>query len=177
MPPIIQQPLEGHGPHTVEMHWLIVHSMAEYVSNDDERWGPVGVFPAYEWLLALNLSVHALCYPDGTIAECVPSSQMAWHAKGFNNGTLGMEFIVPGEHDYTSFLRTIGAIGTMPADPYRLEQYDAGGWWFAQRAREYDLNYTLHVTSHHRLDPQRKRDPGPVFAWALFREAYESYAA
>lgn len=185
IPPLIDAPLLARGPHTRKVKQLVVHSMAEYVVNKDPDAGPVGRISAHAWLQAVGLSAHALVRPDGAVLECVPLEQRAYHAKGHNDGTVGVELLLQGEHDFTSFARALGwdveAWAAVPpeqrpaADPYRAEQYEAVAWWLERAARRFELDWQA-VTSHDRLDPDRKFDPGPLFGWLRLEQRFAELA-
>lgn len=145
----------------------IVHAMAEYVINADERYGPVGTFYAFDWLHRLGYSVHALITPQGEVIECVPLGRMAHHAKGHNHDTIGAEFLVRGEHDYSSFLKAI-----KDPDTYTGAMYKAGGWWYAKSGISFEQTF-----GHEDIDPERKYDPGEGFNWDTFQAWFVHYKA
>ena len=170
----------------------VVHAMAEHVRNPDERWGPVGTFDAWNWLDRKTWSAHVLCAPNGDITICVPWDRTAFHAgqsrlgqrEWLNDSSLGVEVLVPGTHDYDSFLRTIGIghwlkgtpLDPLPPDPFTPAQYNALGWLVACWTQEYAGITQERIVGHAdvsgpevRSDP--KWDPGPVWDWARFEEA------
>lgn len=179
-PATMTTPLLGRGWHGGPVRRLVVHSMAEYVVNKDAKAGPVGRVAAHVWLGATGLSAHALIRPDGTVCECVPLNQRAYHARGFNDRTVGVELLVAGDHDYGSFAQALGwdldgwaAVPEIdrPPQPYAPEQYSSLAWWLERAAAELGLGWDA-VTSHDRLDPTRKFDPGPLLDWQLLATTF-----
>ena len=80
---------------------VVIHSMGEYINNNGD------VYFARDWLEFLGLSAHYLIKPDGDVVVCRADNQGAWHARGHNMNSIGIEFLVEGEHDYSSFLTKI----------------------------------------------------------------------
>src|SRR5690606_28750529 len=68
---------------------IIVHAMSEWIN---------GMY-APDFLLSVGLSAHALVTPDGDIIKCREDTQGAFHAKGLNTDSLGIEFLLPGHND------------------------------------------------------------------------------
>jgi len=156
--------------------------MAEYVVNKDAKVGPVGRISAHAWLGAVGLSAHALVRPDGTVCDCIPLTERAWHARGFNDRTVGVELLVAGDHDYLSLARACGwdtdawapipELDREPA-PYTGEQYESLAWWIEAAAAELGLGWPA-VTSHDRIDPSRKFDPGTTFDWPQLAAGFQA---
>lgn len=131
----------------------VIHSMAEYVLYDTKY------IHAYDFLNKIGLSAHALVCPDGSIIRCREDSQGAWHARGHNKNSLGIEFLVEGQHDYVSFKKEI-------KEPYlTFDQYVAGVELVRDWCRKHDI---LIIDRHSDLDPNRKIDPGKGFDFDQF---------
>lgn len=152
-PQIIEFPLKG-GAHYQVPKRIIVHSMAEYVPGNPNTH-------ATELLRSLGLSVHALVCPDGSIIRCRQDWEGAYHAKGHNDNSLGVEFLVPGTYDYSGFLKRIKTPYLTP------EQFAAGKYLVADWAKKYAI---LDIQRHSDVDPERKFDPGNGFPWTTFLE-------
>ena len=142
---------------------IVFHSMAEYLVIDKATAKSVnvtpGVYHASRWLEILGLSAHALVATSGVIIRQRRDNEGTWHARGHNRNTLGIEFLVEGEHTYMSFLERIKT-------PYLTrEQYDAG----QEQVHEWLGFYNIqNMKTHHELDPDRKQDPGSGFDMSEF---------
>lgn len=135
-------------------HKIILHSMGEYILFDSGEKKH-----AYDFLKSIGLSAHALICPDGTVIRCREDNQGAWHAKGFNRGSLGVEFLVKGAHTYGSFKKAI-------KKPYiTFEQHVAG----VELLRDWCSSYTITSIEEHRsISPKRKYDLGDGFPLQQF---------
>jgi len=140
-----------HGGNTINIpNRIIIHAMGEFIDDEDRDYS------AHGWLNKLGLSVHILLTPSGVPIRCRNDSQKAWHAKNNNTNTLGIEFLVSGLHNYSTFLKAI-------KKPYLTDsQYHSG----IEIIDKWLMNYKLTkdaVTTHHLIDPDRKYDPGDGF--------------
>ena len=147
---IIEYPL-SKGAFSQNPNKVIVHAMAEYLFHEG-KWRH-----ATEFLEMIGLSVHVLIAPNGDIYKCRDSMQGAYHAKGHNRNTLGVEWLVEGEHDYESFVMAIQA-------PYLTDKQFKGGCEYIRKEWVESLGI-LHHTRHSIVDPKRKVDPGRGFPW------------
>jgi len=132
---------------------IIVHAMSEWIN---------GMY-APDFLLSVGLSAHALVTPDGDIIKCREDTQGAFHAKGFNTNSLGIEFLLPGHNDYGSFLDGIARPGWV-SEPQLL----AGARWIAEWMARWNIT---QIDGHCDVDPARKKDPGRGFPWDTLRAA------
>lgn len=142
----------------------IIHAMAEYVFYKGKFRHATEFLEMVEYEYKgqprRGLSAHILIDPKGDIIECRKTSQGALHAAGHNVDTLGAEWLVPGEHDYRSFIEAIQL-------PYLTDiQFENGCSYIREEwvAGCNILNYAKHST----VDPERKLDPGPGFDWHKF---------
>jgi AmpD protein len=119
------------------------------------------VYTARDWLDFLKLSAHALIHPNGEIEICRPPDAGAYHARGHNTDSLGIEFLVAGVHDYGTFLETIKTDWCTP------EQYKAGAELVNQWRFDFDIGM---IVRHSDISPGRKVDPGTGFKWREFME-------
>ncbi len=131
---------------------IVVHAMGETINNKGVKYG------ARDWLKYLGLSSHILVRPDGTLIRCRTDFEGAYHARGYNTDSLGIEFLVPGEHDYTTFLKAI------KKDWVSEAQYKGG----AEKIQEWMDKFHIHldrVRRHSTISPGRKVDPGSGMDW------------
>lgn len=135
---------------------IVLHAMSEYIE---------GLY-AVDFLKNIGLSVHAIITPSGKIIRCRNDNEGAYHAKGFNTNSLGVEFLVKGQHSYTSFLKAIQT-------PYlSQEQYEAGMCLVKEWMKEWDIT---KVQEHSYLSPRRKFDPGPGFPKIQFSKDIDGF--
>lgn len=133
---------------------IVVHSMGEFLMDPN----PIH---ATDFLEKLGLSAHALVAPSGDVYITRDDDQIAWHAKGYNRDTLGIEFLVKGHYTYGPFLERIKSHYTTD------EQWDSG----VTAVRRWVASYSIpreRVVRHSDLSPGRKVDPGLGFEWEAF---------
>jgi N-acetylmuramoyl-L-alanine amidase len=111
-----------------------------------------------EW--KTGLSAHILVCPDGDIIRCRQDDQGAYHAAGYNDDSLGIEFLVKGTHDSISFRRAIKKEYLTP------EQYQSGMEFVRDEWRI--KKGILNLARHSDVSPERKVDPGEGFPWGQF---------
>ena len=133
---------------------IVVHSMGEFILDPQ----PIH---ATDFLAKLGLSAHALIAPDGTVYICRDDDQGAYHARGYNTDSLGVEFLVEGHHDYSTFLEAI------KADYITLDQWDAGIEAVKSWVEAYNVPRDK-IVRHSDISPGRKVDPGAGFKWDKF---------
>jgi len=133
---------------------VVVHSMGHYILHEGEFKA------AASFLDDVGLSAHALVAYSGEVIMCRREDQGAWHAKGHNTGTLGVEFLVPGKHDYGSFIRTIAEPDWVSGFAFAAGVELVRGW-----CQRHDIE---EIVRHSDIDPTRKKDPGAGFPWQLF---------
>lgn len=131
---------------------IVIHAMGEYIEGEPDLWAPA-------FLEKLGLSAHALVTPDGNIIKCREDDEGAWHARGYNKNSLGIEFLVEGIHTYGSFMTTI-------REPYITDaQFDVG----QKQVREWLARHNIKkIKAHSELSPGRKFDPGRGFPMDVF---------
>jgi len=95
-------PLPAGASHNAPQR-IILHAMGEFIDTDGRDYF------AADFLKKLGLSAHMLITPSGVAIKCREYNQGAYHAKGYNTNTLGIEFLVPGLHTYESFLEAINS--------------------------------------------------------------------
>lgn len=131
---------------------IVVHSIGQYIDTENED------YHAIEWLKKLGLSTHYFVDFTGPVIRCVNENDIAWHAKGFNTNSIGIELMVPGIFNYGSFLEKIKKpwIGG--------DQYDS----LVKLVKDLKSRYDAKVVRHSDIDPSRKVDPGAGFPWEVF---------
>lgn len=122
--------------------------------------------PFFAEIAHLRVSAHLLIRRDGECIQFVDTDQRAWHAgrscwwdnqqrkwrTALNDFSVGIEL----EGDDIS--------------PYTRAQYNAlieATVWLMKRYPQLD---STRITSHARVAPLRKTDPGPAFDWAYFHQ-------
>ena len=134
---------------------IVVHSMAEFLMDPQ----PIH---ATDFLEKIGLSAHALIDPRGVVFVCRDEDEGAYHAKGYNQNSLGLEFLVPGHHTYGSFLEEI------KSDNWLTQAaWEAGVTCVRRWCHTYDIPRDK-VFRHSDLSPGRKVDPGSGFKWDKF---------
>jgi N-acetyl-anhydromuramoyl-L-alanine amidase len=120
--------------------------------------------PFFASLTGLRVSAHLLIRRDGECVQFVPFQRRAWHAgrsrwrdgarerTALNDFSIGIEL----EGDEVS--------------PYTLAQYRALARVTAALLAACPGLDGTRITSHARVAPLRKSDPGPAFDWAFFRQ-------
>jgi N-acetyl-anhydromuramyl-L-alanine amidase AmpD len=151
---MIERPLHA-GSQSNNPNLIVIHAMAEYIKDPEPIFAP-------DFLENYGLSAHALIQPDGDILICRSSRTGAYHARGYNRNSIGIEYLVEGEHDYGSFVETIKTDYITPA------QWNAG----IELAVYYrDMFGIENIKRHSDLSPGRKVDPGSGFDWKRFTTA------
>lgn len=135
---------------------VIIHAMAEYIKFKGK------VYHAIEWLEYKGWSAHRFFPSTGEIIVTRNDDQRAHHAKGFNEDSLGAEVLVPGVHDYGTFVKAIAQPWTSP------EQMKALIWQSLEWRKVYNLSIS-DFNRHSDIDPLRKVDPGDGFPWGEYR--------
>ena len=140
----------------LDPHKAVVHAMAEFVVHEGKA------YHAIDWLKKKGWSAHVLVTPSGTVIRSRSDNQVAWHAKaqGHNFKAVGIEFLVPGAHDWISFQRTIRHKYLTP------QQYEAGVKFC--REEWVEKRGILQYVKHSAIDPSNKPDPGEGFEWDRF---------
>lgn len=127
--------------------------MGEYIIDPDPML-------AVDFLDKLGLSAHYLVLPSCDIMMCRKPEEGAYHARGFNTGSIGIEFLVEGEHNYGSFLKAISK------EYLAKGQLEAGIELVKHLKSLYNIS---NIDRHSDLSPGRKLDPGTGFPWDKFK--------
>lgn len=140
---------------------IVVHCMAEHVDYEGKR------IHAWELLYRLGLSSHVLLTPNGVRIVCRREQQGAFHAKGHNTNSLGIEVLVPGVFNLEQLQERTKSPYVEPAQFEELVKLVLE-WRRAYHIRQIDR--------HSDLDPERRWfDPGEGFPWAELLKRTWSY--
>jgi AmpD protein len=124
----------------------------------------VTAHPFFSGIAHLRVSAHLLIRRDGECVQFVPFERRAWHAgrscwidrgrarRALNDFTVGIE--LEGDEIHA----------------YRDAQYRVLAAVFQALMASYPEIDAARITSHARVAPLRKNDPGPAFDWAYFRQ-------
>lgn len=129
---------------------IVIHSMSEFLKHGGYY------IHAYTLLRKLGISAHRFIDPAGNMIISRDDTQGAYHAKGHNTDTLGVEFLVPGYHSYDEFLEAI-------KEPYITDKaFDTGIVLVKAWMNKWNIELD-EVVTHSKIDPDRKFDPGAGF--------------
>jgi len=132
---------------------VIIHAMGEYINKTH----------ASEFLENIGLSAHFLICPNGDIIKTRKTTTIAYHAKGHNRNTVGIEVLVEGNWDYVGFIDKIKENYVKPEQLEALIELTNG------IIEHYDIKPDS-VLRHSDIDPDRKQDPGKGFPWEYFKK-------
>ncbi len=134
--------------------YIVVHAMAEFVDDGKQ------VQHALDFLATHDRSAHRLVTPTGEVLTTRTDDQGAWHCKGYNLRSLGIEILVPSVHTWATFCEAIkepwATQDAINATASQVAQW-LTRWPDAQVVQHFDLN-------------DRKPDPGSGFPWPQFEE-------
>lgn len=133
---------------------IIVHAMGYRILTEN------GALYAASYLDSIGLSAHVLVAPGGALIRCREDIEVAWHARGFNWNSLGVEVLVDGDHNYGTFLDAIDT-------PWVNDrQFDATVDLVRHWCRQWGIEPVPgQLDRHSDVDPDRKHDPGNGFPW------------
>lgn len=129
---------------------IVYHAMSEFID---------GVH-ALDYLQIMGLSAHYLIEPYGNIIRTRNENLIAYHAKGHNRMTIGIELLIKGDLTYPEF---INALKTNWCKPQQMKSVI---WLVNDIMTRHDIK--KHVR-HSDIDPKRKKDPGEGFDWKYFK--------
>lgn len=116
-----------------------------------------------------RISIHYLIGRDGEVVRMVPESMVAYHARGQNADSIGIELINDGDGQ----------------DPFAAAQIAALTSLLRKILDRYGLTES-NIRTHAELDDssltcngkriKRKQDPGPAFPWAALQRQLKQRA-
>lgn len=126
------------------------------------------IHPFFADIAQLRVSAHLLIRRDGECVQFVPFDRRAWHAgrscwidrgqarRALNDFTVGIE--LEGDEIHA----------------YRDAQYRTLALAMQALMVSYPEVNPARITSHARVAPLRKSDPGPAFDWVYFRQCLKA---
>lgn len=160
-------------PFGSQVEVLIVHSISlpegEYGGADVERLFMNELDtqgrPAYQSLQGLRVSAHLFIRRDGEVVQFVSFDARAWHAgvsccekrERVNDFSVGIE-LEGTDHESFAEAQYMSLIAVSQALMMR-----------------YPLMGSDRLYGHSDIAPGRKRDPGPYFEWARYRDAMREW--
>ncbi|WP_016853623.1 1,6-anhydro-N-acetylmuramyl-L-alanine amidase AmpD [Halomonas smyrnensis] len=155
-----------------EVSLLVLHSISlppgEFGGDDIERLFTNRLdpdrHPFFAGIAGLRVSAHLLIRRDGECVQFVPFHERAWHAgrSRWRDGEVERE----GLNDFSVGIELEGD----EVSPYTAAQYAALARATRALLAGYPAMTASRITSHARVAPLRKTDPGPAFDWAFFRQ-------
>ncbi|WP_458525569.1 1,6-anhydro-N-acetylmuramyl-L-alanine amidase AmpD [Onishia taeanensis] len=120
--------------------------------------------PYFARIAGLRVSAHLLIRRNGEAVQFVPFEQRAWHAgrSRWFDGVTWREAL----NDFAIGIELEGD----EQRPYRDAQYATLAHVVRDLLAHYPALTAERITSHARIAPLRKTDPGPAFDWAYFRQ-------
>ena len=167
----VASPNFGPRPAGTAIDLVVVHSISlppgEYGGDAIERLFTnrldAGAHPYFETVAALRVSAHFLIRRDGGLLQFVSCDERAWHA-----GASSWR----GRADCNDFSIGIELEG-LEGDRFEAAQYERLAATLSSIVARYPV---LAVTSHARVAPGRKNDPGAGFDWELLARTAHALA-
>ncbi len=121
-----------------------------------------------------NVSAHFVISRDGFVAELVPVKDIAWHARYYNDRSIGIECEGFAENPETwtrDLMNTLVRLVAYLTTRYRIPVRHPSSK--AEKPKKENGGYDepldeSGILSHGQIDPSRRRDPGPYFDWTSF---------
>jgi len=120
----------------------------------------ISAHPYFMELGGIRVSCHYFIDRKGKVIEFVAPDQMAWHA-----GESSFE----GKQNCNAFSIGIELEGT-PSHPFTKKQYRSLVELCLTLMQRYHLITPDRIVGHSDIAHGRKRDPGPFFHWAHFKD-------
>ena len=155
-----------------EVSAVVLHSISlppgEYGGEHIERLFTnrleAAAHPYFAGIAQLQVSAHLLIRRDGECVQFVPFERRAWHAGRSTWNDQGR--VRQALNDFTVGIELEGD----EIHAYRDEQYRTLVLTVRALTQAYPAINPARITSHARVAPLRKSDPGPAFDWAYFRQ-------
>ena len=184
-PRLIEHPLKWHRNRRLPIKGALAHAMGQGVITSGSTFQAADFLAQSPDLVGFSLSCHRLLNPDGSITICVNDDRVAYHAgesqfgelRNLNQHMLGLEWLVAGDWEYERFIQGMKD-GTIS---FTEEQYDSGGWQYAQWMMEHGfgrdriVSHSLVAGDEIRGPGLGKHDPGKGFSWRHLQEMISSH--
>lgn len=159
-----------------EVSLLVLHAISlppgEFGGESIERLFTNRLNPAdhpfFVAIADMRVSAHLLIRRNGDCVQFVPFHARAWHAgrsRWIDKGGSRMQL-----NDFSVGIELEGD----EVSPFTAAQYHALAEASCQLFEAYPQLTPTRITSHARVAPLRKTDPGPAFDWAYFRQQFET---
>jgi len=145
-----------NGSLTQTPNTLILHAIGEWFMVDES------LLRAHDFITSIGLSAHYYIYPNGEVIQQRELTQGAYHAKGHNRNSIGVEFCVPGIYSSVRYPRFL--------DEMKINYVSDLAYESALTVcRDAIAQHSIKtVTTHTAVDPNRKKDPGTGFPLQRF---------
>ena len=147
---------------------IVVHAISEFIEIGDmmlttSHHGEVEkAMYCIDFLRKNNLGAHYFITPSGDLILEKDPRHIVWHARRFNERSIGIECMVPGVHTYQSFTARI--LRGPHADDKIMDT-------LALLISDIVSNYPIkQIYGHYEVDPKRKTDPGEYINMDLLRD-------
>ena len=107
-----------------------------------------------------RVSAHYVVGPAGEIYSLVEDQDTAWHVRGRNSDTIGIEIVGWADDPSSWNPQNIAALSALVG--WLSTTY---GVPLVYQATPEEPPTARGFVSHHALDPSRRSDPGPYFPW------------
>jgi N-acetyl-anhydromuramyl-L-alanine amidase AmpD len=156
---------KSHGPKRAEITEIIVHATGgPFCQAGAVAFSPGGTIDGIRRFFEANgvVSIHYIIGQDGAVARSVPEDEVAYHAVGHNQNSIGIELINAGDGRESFPQVQIAALARVIAgirQRYRIPMWEVKG--------HSDVDHSMFACGGKEV--RRKQDPGPAFPWDQFR--------
>lgn len=146
---------------------IVLHFSSDVLANPSDPYGLDRILAIY---CDAGVSAHYLIDRDGTVYQLVSEDRAAFHARAWNDRSIGIEMLAIGSSTDMSRYLTAEEYSRIPkchlgytAAQYRVLRRLIGD---IRRRHPEILHDREHIVGHEDIDPQRKSDPGTLFDWS-----------
>lgn len=121
----------------------------------------------------VNVGVHYLVAPDGTLAQLLPLNQMGRHAVGYNHVSFGIEIAGRNNSDITNAqIRAVVQLIQTLHQAFPGIQYVIGHHEYMNKTLDHFKYFRDHDTAY---QPPKKVDPGARVMAEIRRQLFEDF--